>query len=154
MIRRPPRNLYRHVHNGWKGWVFRAKRRGRATTRYFSDLKYGSSRGAHAAAARHRDEMLAALAPLSKIKTRNVLNRTGVVGVCLVRQRSHSGKLFRYYVASWTQAGRRRGRSFSVLKYGAPEARRRAIRARRVAILALLRPSSSSRSIRESAREP
>lgn len=44
-----PRNCYRHLHGGFQGYRFYARRGGRSVQRYFSILEYGGWRRAKAA---------------------------------------------------------------------------------------------------------
>jgi hypothetical protein len=71
----------------------------------------------------------------SKVKRSYVLNKTGVVGVALVKDRTRKGTPVRYYVANWSDTfGRKHKRSFSMLKYGEERARELAVEARRRAL--------------------
>lgn len=64
-----------------------------------------------------------------------------VIGVSRVRERAKSGRWFVRYVAVWpTRNGRPRKASFSVARFGASGARRRAVKARRSGVEEVLRP--------------
>jgi len=124
-------------------WVVTLARNRQVFKKYFSDGVYGGKRGgkraALTAATRYRDEVIAKHAPLSRrdyanVKRRN--NRSGVPGVCRsAKPRRHFGKHYRewFWIAYWTPepGGACQRKSFSVKKYGAKEAFRRAVEARK-----------------------
>jgi hypothetical protein len=145
MASRPlTRNVQRVDHHDFHGWHVCLKRAGQRYERYFTEQ--GDASAALRRARRWRDEMAASLPPPRKFKRRYVLNRTGVVGVHLARQRTRKGTRVRYYCATWIDAGgRSHKRSFSVAKYGELTARARAIRTRREVLAELLRPANRSR---------
>jgi len=120
-------------------WVVTLTRARRVYRKYFSDGVYGGKRASLAAAKRYRDEVIAKHASLSRRDYANVRrrnNRSGVPGVCKSpKPRRRFGKHYRewFWIAYWTPApgGACRHKSFSMKKYGAKEAFRRAVEARR-----------------------
>lgn len=65
------------------------------------------------------------------VKRKYALNKTGVIGVTLARDRTRAGTVVSRYIASWpTREGKRGKATFSVERHGKGEARRLAIRAR------------------------
>ena len=78
---------------------------------------------------------MAQLPRSTKIKSTDIRNTTGVIGVALVKERTRSGKLLVRYVASWPERNGKRGKAtFSVGLYGAKEAFRLAVAARRAGL--------------------
>ena len=65
-----------------------------------------------------------------------VTNKTGVTGVNLT-EFTMSGKLYRYYVATWSVSGKSHHRNFSIKKLGEDEAFRRACEFRDTMIASL-----------------
>jgi len=132
------RNVGRHEHHHFRGWVVCLKRRGRRVeVRYFKD----GARGAEASLGRalaYRDRAVLRLPPPLKLKTRYSANKTGVIGVSLTNQRTRAGKLARYYVASWNESGRKRKRVFSIEKYGKRKAFGLAVAVRKEAVQRVL----------------
>ena len=132
------RLIRRYEHNHFRGWVVSTKRRGRRYTKYFSD-KPGGPASALRRARRYRDDLLKTLPIPTKIKRSYVLNKTGVIGVTLSRDRTRSGRVTWRYAATWpTRDGRSAKKSFSITRYGKAEARRLAIQARQQGLAALL----------------
>ena len=71
----------------------------------------------------------------TKIKSTDIRNTTGVIGVARVKERTRSGKLLVRYVASWPERKGKRGKAtFSVGLYGEKEAFRFAVAARRAGL--------------------
>lgn len=133
------RNVQRVDHHHFHGWLVCLKRAGKRRERYFHDR--GDRMTALAGALAWRDQMTSRLPPPRKFKRSYVLNKTGVVGVHLARGRTRKGTRVRHYCATWADdTGQARKRSFSVKKYGAERAFDLAVRARRKALAALLRP--------------
>ena len=125
--------IQRYEHN-YSGWIVSAKRRGKVFRRYFSDRPKGRKKALRAARA-FRDKLVVCLPRPTKIKSRYVLNTTGVVGVARTKERTRSGTILERYVASWSEPSGRRGKaSFSVGLYGEKEAFRLAVRSRRAAL--------------------
>jgi hypothetical protein len=120
-------------------WVVTLSRNRHVFKKYFSDGVYDGKRAALTAAMRYRDEVIAKHAPLSRrdyanVKRRN--NRSGVPGVCKsAKPRRRFGKHYRewFWIAYWTPepGGACQRKSFSVKEYGAKEAFRRAVEARK-----------------------
>jgi hypothetical protein len=138
------RNVQRVDHHHFHGWHVCLKRAGQRHERYFRDE--GDRTAALARAVCWRDLTAARLPPPRKFTRRYALNKTGVIGVHLSRQRTRSGTRVRYYCATWIDAaGLSHKRSFSVRKYGAAQAFDMAERARTKALAELLRPSGVSR---------
>ena len=120
------------------GWQVRLQRRGRATTKYFSDNQFGGQRKALLAAKQYRDslEQVSAKYSVSELARKpSVRNRSGIVGVRRHKQVDHRGDFefhYWFWVAQWTDGhGRRRTRSFAVDAFGEDEAFRLAKEARR-----------------------
>jgi hypothetical protein len=125
------RCIQRYEHHYFRGWVVAITRGGRRWVKHFSD-KPGGRAAARRQARKYRDELERRLPRPNKIKQKYVLNRTGVVGVARVKERTRSGKVMIRYVASWPMPDGKRGKaSFSVGFYGEEKAERLAIRARR-----------------------
>ena len=125
--------IQRYEHN-YSGWVVTAKRRGKRFRRFFSDQPKGR-RNALRAARDFRDKLVAHLPRPTKIKRTDIRNSTGIIGVARVKERTHSGKVFVRYVASWLKHNGERGKaSFSVGLYGEKEAFRLASCARRATL--------------------
>jgi len=122
--------IRRYEHNCFSG-VVAAKRRGRRWTRYFSDNPDGAAVALRRA--RHwRAQLLATLPALTKTKRTYVLNRTGVIGVARLKEKTRAGRTLCRYVAQWPRRdGSRRKATFSVAHYGETEARGLAVQARR-----------------------
>jgi len=117
-------------HNYFHGWLVSVTRRGKRLQKYFSDRPDGR-RAALRRAREFRDRLLATLPPPTRIKRTYVLNKTGVIGVTLARDRTRAGNVVWRYIASWpTRDGKRGKVTFSLARYGRGEARRLAIRAR------------------------
>lgn len=126
---------------GTHGWQVRLQRKGVRHGRFFSDAAWGGREAALEKARRYRDRLLAhgertggrALSPRSHTGPAS-RNRSGVVGVTRIVQRSAGGTEYHFWQASWTSAeGRRETIRYSVLKHGDREAFRLACRARREA---------------------
>ena len=125
--------ISRYEHN-FRGWRVTAKRQGKRFVRYFSDRPNGRNAAFRAARA-YRDKLMARLPWPTKVKRKYVLNRTGVVGVCITVERTRAGRLMRRYVASWSRRDGSRGKaSFSIRLYGKEEAFALAVQARRTAL--------------------
>jgi hypothetical protein len=98
--------------------------------KYFSDKPGGRAASLRRARA-WRDAQIAALPPPVKLKRHFSLNKTGIIGVALVRDVNKKGKILERYAASLPlAAGGNRKRSFAIGKYGRREALRLAIQAR------------------------
>jgi len=83
--------IRRYEHNCFSGWVVAAKRRGRRWTRYFSDNPDGAAVALRRA--RHwRAQLLATLPAVTKTKRTYVLNRTGVIGVARLKEKTRAGR--------------------------------------------------------------
>ena len=135
--------IRRHDRNHFNGWVVAVKRGDRRWYKYFSDREIGSAAALELARA-FRDRLTAKLSPPVKIKRQYALNKTGVVGVALVRETSRSGTPTDRYVVSVPLVGGRRGNtSFSLAKYGQAAAFRMAVRARREAVARFIREQRS-----------
>ena len=126
--------ILRYEHNQFRGWRVTTKRQGKRFIRYFSDKPLGRNAALRAARA-YRDQLIARLPWPTKVKQKYILNKTGVIGVALTRERTRSGKLARRYVASWSRRDGSRGKaSFSTRMYGRKEAFSLAVQARRAAL--------------------
>ncbi len=125
------------------GWQVRLQWKGVRFGRFFSDSVWGGREGALACAERYRDRILARLErrrAISNASPRShtaptARNRSGVVGVSRIVQRSPAGMEYHFWQASWISGeGKRKSVRFSVLRHGeetalelACEARRRAL---------------------------
>lgn len=125
------------------GWQVRLQWKGVRFGRFFSDSAWGGREAALLCAERYRDRLLARLERRrsgASASTRShtapaARNRSGIVGVTRIVQRSASGVDYHFWQASWTTPeGCREMVRFSVLKFGeeaalelAREARRRAL---------------------------
>jgi hypothetical protein len=133
------RNVKRVEGYGERGWMVRVTRRGRRVTEYVADSRYGGKEGALRHALERRDAIESLSPPAVKLKRRYALNKTGVVGVQLEVWRMPSGHVVRYYTATWTElTGEKKRLRFLVSRYGAREAKRRAVQARRQAVKRIL----------------
>lgn len=131
------------VSSGTHGWQVRLQRKGVRYGRFFSDSAWGGRESALEMARRYRDRLLGAIerkrdpeAPSPRSHTGpTVRSRSGVVGVCRIRQVSGAGVTYHFWQASWTDAeGTRRSVRFSVLEHGEERAFFLACRARREAL--------------------
>jgi hypothetical protein len=123
------RNLQRYEHNYFTGWVVSLTRRGERYTRYFPDKK--DSQAALRRALAWRDALIRKLPPPVKVRMHWPYNKTGVIGVSLLEDRTRGGTLVKRFVATWVdEHGHDRKRSFSVPKYGHAKARAMAVAAR------------------------
>jgi hypothetical protein len=137
------RNVVRVDHHDFHGWHVCLKRAGQRYGRYFRDA--GSGRAALAKAIRWRNALAARLPPPRKFKRRYSLNKTGVIGVSLSRERTRRGVPAPRYSATWIdERGHQRKRSFSIGRFGKEKALALASNARREALEQLLRPARSS----------
>jgi hypothetical protein len=125
------------------GWQVRLQWKGVRFGRFFSDAAWGGREAALFCAVRYRDRLAARLerrrseaaastrshtAPTSR-------NRSGVVGVARIVQRSASGVEYSFWQASWTAPdGTRESVRFSVRKHGEETALVLACEARRKAM--------------------
>jgi len=128
MPRERYRNVQRYEHNYFHGWVASLTRRGERYVRYFPDKR--SSDAALRRALAWRDALIRKLPPPVKVRTTWPYNKTGVIGVALIEDRTRSGTMVKRY-ATWVDVdGHDRKRSFSAAKYGLRKARSMAIAAR------------------------
>jgi hypothetical protein len=124
-------------------WSVRLVRAGRSVTRWFADAVWGGRGPAKVAAQRFRDGVLLRMEPDTRFRRRELkksrYRRTGVVGVTLELHVS-GGRVYERYVAVWPDGhGGTKRRRFLVQCYGAEEARRLAIDARRSGLIATRR---------------
>ncbi len=125
-----------------RGWQVRLQWKGVRFGRFFSDSAWGGREAALSCAERYRDRLLARLerrrlrassSPRSHLAPA-ARNRSGVVGVARIVQRSASGTEYHFWQASWvTPDGVRKTVRYSVLKFGEEAALALAIEARRKA---------------------
>jgi hypothetical protein len=141
----PEQPVRRYEHNYFRGYVVAPKRAGkRSWTKYFSDKPDGRA-VAKRRACEYSAWLLPRLPPPTKVKRTYVKNKTGVIGVSLVVERSRAGTLVRRYAATWPvrDGERKSGRAtFSLALYGACEAFQRAVEARERGLRAFLRRAS------------
>jgi hypothetical protein len=112
------------------GWVTQFKVRGKSTTKYFADNKYGGSDEAHEAAKEFLSKGEAARAEVLCLQRRLHPRRntsSGLVGVARVVRQSGSASWIAYWL---DDANSRKYKRFSVAKYGEEEAMRLAIDAK------------------------
>ena len=128
---------------GTHGWQVRLQRKGVRYGRFFSDSAWGGSDEALAEAIKFRDAVIKKVEEAHSPRwpsTRShqlpaARNRSGVVGVTRIVQRSAKGIEYYFWQASWTQTdGVRWTVRYSVLKYGDRQAFRLACEARKEAM--------------------
>ncbi|MEM1441253.1 MAG: AP2 domain-containing protein [Verrucomicrobiota bacterium] len=128
---------------GTHGWQVRFQRKGVRYGRFFSDSAWGGKGKALTRARQFRDRLLARAQRAegaAKASSRShtgpaARNRSGVVGVTRIVQRSSGGTEYHFWQASWTSAkGDRRTVRYSVLKHGDKAAFEMACLARREAL--------------------
>ena len=128
---------------GTHGWQVRLQRKGVRYGRFFSDSAWGGSEGAlreavafRGAVIREVEETHARLkSSIRSHRAPAARNKSGVVGVTRIVQRSASGVEYHFWQASWTRGdGVRRTVRYSVLKYGDHDAYQLACEARKRAI--------------------
>jgi len=127
---------------GTHGWQVRIQRKGVRYGRFFSDSAWGGPREAFDRALQYREKILAHSRRLREGDSASARsrtgpdqrNRSGVVGVTNILQRSN-GVEYRFWQASWTSPdGSRETIRFSVLKFGDTRAFEFACEARRDAM--------------------
>ncbi|TWT76249.1 AP2 domain protein [Planctomycetes bacterium CA13] len=138
------RNITRIDRDNSGGFLVRVMRKGKKTSKFFSDSENGGKRKALIAAKAFRDELETKMKgysakELSKIMRSN--NTSGVVGVRLVEEvdtRWPSQPTYLYWVAQWSpEKGVRRTKRFSVEKYGDEKAYELAVKARKRGVAAM-----------------
>jgi hypothetical protein len=134
--RRPegfPRVTLKHIQRAepkFFGWRVNVKRKGRGHVQYFADGPDGPFESLRAAI-EWRDAVWERLGPPETQSSTDTRSTSGVVGVVHEVQRTSSGAIVETWRASWVDAnGKRQRRAFSIDKFGAVEARERAIAAR------------------------
>jgi hypothetical protein len=106
------------------GYFVRVRRNGDGRTKFFSDNKYGDRLGSLAAAIEWRDEQYRELG-------RQGLRKAPPGSTLPVGVRRVTTDGYARWVAQWVDAkGKRRTRSFAIVKYGDDHARKLAIKAR------------------------
>ncbi len=124
------------------GWQVRIQSKGVRYGRFFSDRLWGGRDGSLEAAIRYRDRLVSRIHRVQaegaiSARSRQIpdpRNRSGVVGVSRVVQRSAAGVEYHFWQASWTNVeGKRVVMRYSVLKYGDDRARDMACESRRKA---------------------
>jgi hypothetical protein len=125
------------------GWQVRIQGKGVRFGRFFSDAAWGGREAALLCAERYRDRLVARLerrkADASASTRSHTLptsrNRSGMVGVARIVQRSAAGVEYYFWQASWTAPdGTRETVRFSVQKHGEEIALTLACEARRKAM--------------------
>lgn len=115
-------NITRVVHRGGtKGWWVRIRRGDHSVSKLFSDQLHGGARKAQAAAIKYRDLHIRKLP--KRLQTGSSKPRPSAKGYYL-RSRERRGKEERAWVATWSEEGRQREKSFSVQEHGYHQARR------------------------------
>jgi len=159
VARRPLYGITRvdHERSRTHAWRVTLQRQGRIHVGHFSDGVYGGKQKALAAAKRYRDELLEKHPPLTRREYCSILrrnNRSGLAGVSFhaeVIETAHGAVERRFWIARLpVEPWRTKLVKFSVAKYGAEEAFRRAVRARLDALQGLsgalsLRPPTPKR---------
>jgi hypothetical protein len=126
-----------HERSRTHAWRVTIQRQGKVHVGHFSDGVYGGKQKALAAAKRYRDDLLAKHPPLSRKDYCSILrrnNRSGLAGVSYhaeVIETGHGPVERRFWIARLPlEPWRTKLVKFSVAKYGAEEAFRRAVKAR------------------------
>jgi len=126
-----------HERSRTHAWRVTIQRHGKIFVGHFSDGVYGGKQKALAAAKRYRDELLAKYPPLSRREYCAILrrnNRSGLAGVSFHAEVIETGRgpvERRFWIARLPlEPWRTKLVKFSVAKYGAEEAFRRAVKAR------------------------
>jgi hypothetical protein len=112
------------------GYYVRLTRQGEQYAKFFSDKRYGGKRKAKKAAKEFLEELEAELPPVNLVGIKSVRNKSGYVGVNRTKSTSR-GHTYEYWQAFWNSGGVRRSAKFSINKYGAREAKKLAIAARK-----------------------
>lgn len=117
---------------GTHGWQVRLQRRGVKYARYFSDRLHGGKRGSFEFAQRWRDRLLRRLESEEQVRIcrRSTRNSSGVVGVSKVTVVAPNGTEYRFWQATWSEAGNRRCVKYSVRRFGERRAFEMAVEAR------------------------
>ena len=122
-------NITRVVHRGGtKGWWVRIQRGNKSVSKLFSDRVYGGAKKAQTEAIKFRDQHIRKLP--EPLHTGSSKPRPSAKGYYL-RSRERRGKEERAWVATWSEDGRQREKSFSVQEHGYHQARRLAIEFRK-----------------------
>lgn len=113
------------------GWFVRFYKNGKIHSAFASDSKYGGKDKALEQAKRLKRDLQERISNgeqeknvESEVKYRrkpksSSINKSGMVGVSLVFQRSRTGKRYPYYQVSWNpEPGRMKVKSWSINKYG------------------------------------
>ncbi len=126
-----------HERSRTHAWRVTIQRQGRIYVGHFSDGVYGGKQKALGAAKQYRDEVLAKHPPLSRRAYCSILrrnNRSGLAGVSFHAEVIETGRgpvERRFWIARLPlEPWRTKLVKFSVAKYGAEEAFRRAVKAR------------------------
>jgi hypothetical protein len=119
-------------------WKVTITRRRATFIKYFTDGVYGNKSKSLAAARAYREQIITQHPPMplkefcAIVKTSN---HSGVSGVCRTSVLRKGGKLYCYWVGSWSPQPRKtRQHKFAIDKYGEEEAFKRAVRARKKAL--------------------
>ena len=130
-----------HERSRTHAWRVTIQRRGKIHVGHFSDGVYGGRQKALAAAKKYRDKLVAKNPPLSRRQYCSILrknNRSGLAGVSYhseLIETGHGAVERRFWIARLPlEPWRTKLVKFSVAKYGAEEAFRRAVKARQDAL--------------------
>jgi hypothetical protein len=130
-----------HERSRTHAWRVTIQRRGKIHVGHFSDGVYGGRQKALLAAKKYRDKLVAKNPPLSRRQYCSILrknNRSGLAGVSYhseVIETGHGPVERRFWIARLPlEPWRTKLVKFSVAKYGAEEAFRRAVKARQDAL--------------------
>ncbi|MDR0693462.1 MAG: hypothetical protein LBF49_02740 [Puniceicoccales bacterium] len=117
-----------------RGWLVRAYRHGCRYSKLFSDRKQGGKEEALTKAKIFRNELRARISAMptvprtQKIVLRDKRNRTGVLGVSKLEKNGKGDKQLGFYSVTWRPArGKQKCTSFSISKYGAGVAFKKAV---------------------------
>jgi hypothetical protein len=98
-------NVYRYVHNGYRGWVVTVKRGGSHYVEYFADGRQGPQASFERAVA-YRDRLLKRVPGFNKLKRSYVRNTTSEIGVARCIERTRAGRHFVRGSSTWSRSSR------------------------------------------------
>jgi len=120
------------------GWFVRGYRNGKTHSKLFSDRKCGGKEAAYEMAKAYREELQVRLGDVPKdprkrrVVSSDSRNKTGELGVSLIRRKGPNGQKYEAYSVSWRpEPGKQKCTSFSVKKYGKERAFEMAVKHRR-----------------------
>jgi hypothetical protein len=110
-----------------RSWVVQIRHGGHQHKWTFPDKKYGSREASKSAAIEFRDKYIRE----NNIELERRYVKSEITGVHKTFSRGKSGNKKPYWQVSWFEAGKNRGKRFSVTKFGEDGARDRAVRFRK-----------------------